>query len=159
MHLMLRRGLCLLSLPPFTPDCHLILSFSIAVITHTVGFPSQAFAEITSLIQEFVCESTIHEKSTKTRRLQECFAIQPGVCGLLDVARKAFLQSVEDIYELGANYAKTYGFEELKVAYNARRGYFLTFPSTTTALPPIFIQASVMKKSLQCSTEEVKSLR
>jgi hypothetical protein len=31
--------------------------------------------------------------------LQECFAIRPGVNGLLDVARKTYLQSCEDIYQ------------------------------------------------------------
>ena len=43
------------------------------------------FAEITALLQEFISESTIHERSAKTRRLQECFAVSAGLCGLLDV--------------------------------------------------------------------------
>lgn len=89
----------------------------------------------------FICDSTVHEKSTKTRRLQECFAIKAGVCGLLDVARKAFLQSVEDVYELAEQYSKTYGFEDLRVMYSVNRGYFLNLPSTITSLPPLLIQA------------------
>jgi len=43
------------------------------------------FAEITALLQEFISESTVHERSAKTRRLQECFAVSAGLCGLLDV--------------------------------------------------------------------------
>jgi hypothetical protein len=31
-------------------------------------------------------------------RHQECFAVKAGKHGLLDVSRKTFLQSVEDIY-------------------------------------------------------------
>lgn len=38
--------------------------------------------------------------------MQECFAVNAGIDGLLDVARKTFLQSVEDIHELASRYAK-----------------------------------------------------
>lgn len=43
-------------------------------------------------MSEFLTESTTYSKNLKTRRLQECFAINPGISGLLDVARKTFIQ-------------------------------------------------------------------
>lgn len=43
-------------------------------------------------------ESTQYHKSSHAMRHQECFAIRNGINGLLDVARKTFLQTVEDLY-------------------------------------------------------------
>lgn len=53
-----------------------------------------AFAEVSALLQEMISESTIHERSAKTRRLQECFAVSAGLCGLLDVRRGRFPPSI-----------------------------------------------------------------
>lgn len=48
----------------------------------------------------------------------------------------------------------------MRVAYSAGRGYYLTLPATGIgSLPPVFIQATVVKKALQCTTEEISSLR
>ncbi len=117
-----------------------------------------AFADVSALIADYISESTVHERSAKTRRLQECFAINAGICGLLDVARKTFLLSVEDIYALASQYAKEHGLPELRVLYNANRGYYLSLPATIGDLPPIFIQSAVVKKQLQCTTQELASL-
>jgi len=116
------------------------------------------FAEMVAFVLEYISESTIHDRSAKTRRLQECFAVSAGLCGLLDVARKTFLQSVEDIYALASTYAKDHGLPELRVLYSTSRGYYLSLPSSLADLPPVFIQCSLVKKTLQCTTQELTSL-
>jgi hypothetical protein len=50
--------------------------------------------------------SHYHFKLHTHTHAQECFAVNAGIDGLLDVARKTFLQSVEDIYELATRYSK-----------------------------------------------------
>lgn len=52
----------------------------------------QVYAEISARVSEYLTESTQYSRNAKTRRLQECFAINPGISGLLDVARKTFIQ-------------------------------------------------------------------
>lgn len=53
--------------------------------------------EIENWISELLIESTQYSKSVSEMRYQECFAIKIGADGLLDVARKTYLQTVEDI--------------------------------------------------------------
>jgi hypothetical protein len=51
-------------------------------------------------LNETFTESTSYSKSAHEMRHQECFAVKAGTHGLLDVARKTFLQCVEDIYQV-----------------------------------------------------------
>lgn len=41
---------------------------------------------------------------------QECFAVRPDVDGMLDVARKTFLQSMEDIYQTADSMTEENGY-------------------------------------------------
>ena len=60
-----------------------------------------ALGRIEASIQAVVTESTAFSKSAHEMRHQECFALRAGIHGLLDVARKTFLQTVEDLYRVG----------------------------------------------------------
>jgi hypothetical protein len=72
-------------------------------------------------------------------------------------------QSVEDVYALATQYSRTYGLEALRVNYLAARGYYLAIPSSSIPadgeLPSVFIQIQTQKKQVNCSTEELISLR
>lgn len=54
--------------------------------------------DILNDIDNLITESTIPAKSVKDMKYQECFALRNGLDGLLDVARKTFLQMVEDLH-------------------------------------------------------------
>ena len=45
---------------------------------------------------------------------------------------------------------------QVRVSYNTTRGYYLTLPNTINPLPGGFIQALLNKKSISCTTKEVK---
>jgi hypothetical protein len=53
-------------------------------------------------IDALITESTSFSKSSHEMRHQECFALRTGIHGLLDVSRKTFLQTVEDLYKVRA---------------------------------------------------------
>ena len=112
-------------------------------------------------IDELLTESTTYTKNAYEMRHQECFAIKPFANGYLDVARKIFLQSVEDIHEVAETHAITLGYP-IKVSHNNSRGYFLSVPIEALGdgeyLPAEFIQPVLHKKTISCSTEEVSSL-
>ena len=55
---------------------------------------------------------------------QECFAIVAGMDGMLDVSRKTYLQTVEEIYEEATALGDKHGIE-IKVHYSTSRGYHL----------------------------------
>lgn len=117
---------------------------------------------INDTIQETLVESTSFSKSSLEMRHQECFAIQPGVSGLLDVSRKTFLQSVEDIYANAESLSKATG-KTIKVQVSQSRGYYLQVmhdvdDADGSILPEEFIQQVSLKKSISCSTAEITSL-
>lgn len=50
-------------------------------------------------------------------RHQECFAVKAGTNGLLDVSRKTFLQSVEDIHMVGCERRNDFQIKKRKELY------------------------------------------
>lgn len=108
-------------------------------------------------IQSVLTESTHFTRSTLGAQHQECFAIKVGQDGMLDVARKTYLQTVEEIYAE----AQTLGEEndlELQVHYTAARGYHLKLPSDVTSLPDDFIQCVKSPRFIACTTKTIASL-
>lgn len=133
------------------------------------NFSDTFFHELRERIDNIITDSTNYSRSTHEMRYQECFAIKSGVDGVLDLARKSFLQNVEDIYSLAEQYSRQFNITSVKVVYTASRGYHLSLPSPKSSgqgtaategeyLPPIFIQAVLSKKTIACTTEEVSSL-
>jgi DNA mismatch repair protein MSH4 len=101
-----------------TPKNPLILSI-------IVNLKDLTFVQITKMIDDLITDSTTFSKNSFEMRHQECFAIRPNIHGHLDVARKTFLQSVEDIHQFASNYSAFLG-KQAKVSYNSSRGYYLT---------------------------------
>jgi DNA mismatch repair protein MSH4 len=134
-----------------------------------------ALSEIENKILSHITESTTYSKSAHEMRHQECFAFKTGIHGLLDVSRKTFLQTVEELYfvsithhlsfcipkliilQLADRYSLEFGVP-IKVAHSTSRGYFLSVPATLDPLPPGFTQAVLYKRTISCSTEEFSSL-
>ena len=112
-------------------------------------------------IDDLLTDSTTYTKNAYEMRHQECFAVKPSVNGYLDVARKTFLQSIEDIHEAAETHAISLG-QPIKVSHNNSRGYFLAVPIEALGdgeyLPAEFIQPVLHKKTISCTTEEVSSL-
>lgn len=102
-------------------------------------------------------ESTVFSKNSLEMRHNECFALRSGLDGLLDVARKTFLQSVEDIYKLAEKYAMELD-APVKVCFNSNRGYHIAVPSDLQSLPKEYVQAVLNKRTISCTTEELSSL-
>lgn len=59
-------------------------------------------------ISRLICEGNALSKSQQEMRHQECFAISSGVDGMLDVARKTYLQTVEEIYQVMTDHCSSY---------------------------------------------------
>ncbi|KAG5192158.1 muts protein 4 [Tribonema minus] len=118
--------------------------------------PSLAWIE--GQISGILTEASITFKSALQMRHQECFAVQPDINGMLDVARKTFLQSVEDIYALADAYTQEYREAPCSVRATAARGYHLQVPGDVPELPEMYIQAVKSSKFISCTTEQVASL-
>lgn len=70
----------------------------------TKNFSNDSLQFIESEISSLLSESTTFSKSAQEMRFQECFAIKSGVNGLLDVARKTYLLTIEEIHAVSELY-------------------------------------------------------
>lgn len=86
-----------------------------------------SFPEIAAKISELLTDSTMHTKVIKNKQHEEIFCVRAGVNGLLDVARKTYLQSVEDIFKLVETYRESYNID-VKPLYTQTRGRYSKFP-------------------------------
>ena len=98
-------------------------------------------------------EDAAYSKNKANFRTQLCFAIKPGINGLLDVARKTYLETSEgtlrlrtldlrvtDIQRLALELREQHGMSGLRLQYTAKRGYFLSSPLNSPPAPNIFLQ-------------------
>ncbi len=132
-----------------------------AVLLRTIlaNIKNDVFFSLLETINTMLLESTKYSKSPIEMRQQECFAINSGVDGVLDISRKSYVEFVEEIYQICDNYNEVYNNTvAMKVVYTAARGYFLSIPSSLMPLPSCFIQPVTKGKAIHCSTEEITSL-
>lgn len=71
-------------------------------------------------------------------RTERYFAVKAGLNGLLDVARKTYVEVLDDVQELLGQYVKEYLLDGLSLKNNAKRGYFFSLSSKSKIQPTDF---------------------
>ncbi|KAL9651788.1 hypothetical protein ABK040_014433 [Willaertia magna] len=143
------------------PDLQKVLSaFSNALlVTISVTLESNNLTQLKEEIDSILDEASITK--CKNKQQQACFAVKPAIDGLLDVARKQYIETIEEIHELHKKYQNDTGLSTLKVRYNVRRGYHLCIDDKNKLSPEtqkLFIQRSKKGRQIHCSTSELNSL-
>lgn len=114
--------------------------------------------DILDKITSVLTESTMLSKGTQSMQHEEIFAVAVGMDGMLDVARKTYLQTVEEIYAEAEKLSREYDCS-IKVHNTQARGYHLKLPGSLTSLPgDCFIQCVKSAKFIACTTREICSL-
>jgi DNA mismatch repair protein MSH4 len=115
-------------------------------------------AEIFHAVSDVFTETTCFSRNSNAMRHQECFALKCEDDSMMSVLRRAFLANVDDIYKKADQYAEVYGLQ-VSVRYSTSRGYFLSVPAEVgTDLPQVFLQPSISRRCIACTTEEINSL-
>lgn len=105
---------------------------------------------------------TRYQKGTFHMRTQKCFAVKPNLNGLLDIARRAYFETNDDIYELANQLSKQFNLP-LKTTYNCSRGFYLQLATngtdiTTETLPGMFLKVTKTKNTLSFTTNDLIKL-
>jgi DNA mismatch repair ATPase MutS len=74
----------------------------------------------------------------------------------LDVARRQYSETIEDIHSLVKELQENTGILSLKLKHSLNRGYYLVMDSKEKP-PNVFIQVMKKKNSFHCSTENLIS--
>ncbi|XP_032231017.2 mutS protein homolog 4 [Nematostella vectensis] len=121
------------------------------------------FTAIMEKIQSVIHDDTRYQKGALNMRTQKCFAVKPHINGLLDVARRTYTETVDDITDLIKQLAEKYELP-LKVGFNNTRGFFIQMQLSkeqdvdTSSLPGELIKVSKVKNNLTFSTGDLIKL-
>jgi DNA mismatch repair protein MSH4 len=88
-----------------------------------------SFKELLQRLALTLEENATSYKNAFMNKTQQCFAVKAGANGLLDVSRGTFGRLTEQVHELADEYRCRYDLDSLKVQYNAKRGFYFTFPT------------------------------
>ncbi|CAI5704240.1 unnamed protein product [Peronospora effusa] len=128
-----------------------------SIIQSLSSLRDEQFTEIKADIERVVNDRVKVCRSAAQKRIQECFAVRAGVDGMLDVARRTYLDTIEKIHEVIHTYKENLGIP-IRLTYTSRRGYHLAVPINTKDLPASFIERVSMKTVICCSTKPLASL-
>jgi DNA mismatch repair protein MSH4 len=89
---------------------------------------------------------------------QRCFAVNPSVDPLLDVARQTYADVTSDIHDTANKYQQVYPSFNIRLVHNSKRGYHLMMKTSEEVNTQAFILVSTKGGSIFFSTEELESL-
>jgi DNA mismatch repair protein MSH4 len=89
---------------------------------------------------------------------QRCFAVNPSVDPLLDVARQTYADVTSDIHDTANKYQQVYPAFNIRLVHNSKRGYHLMMKVSEELNMQAFILVSTKGGSIFFSTEELESL-
>lgn len=100
-----------------------------------VTLESTRFDVISKLVDDVLDEDVFRQRSSALKRIEQCYAIKSGFDGFLDVARENFCRITEQIHTLADDFQTTHQINNIKVAFNAKRGFSFLVNSTSGRLP------------------------
>ncbi|XP_046389737.1 mutS protein homolog 4-like [Ischnura elegans] len=118
------------------------------------------YNEMLELIGEVLHDDARVSKGFASAHLQRCFAVRPGINGLLDVARKTYSEIVGDITSYVTELSEEHSLN-LRVNYNASRGFHIqlipmdNMMIIESELPKEFIQVQKIGRTLTFVTQEL----
>ena len=89
---------------------------------------------------------------------QRCFAVNPSVDPLLDVARQTYADVTSDIHDTASKYQQVYPSFNIRLVHNSKRGYHLMMKTSEELNMQSFILVSTKGGNIFFSTEELESL-
>ncbi|XP_013777928.1 mutS protein homolog 4-like, partial [Limulus polyphemus] len=128
--------------------------------TYYESLKDDRFEELLEIIHQVVHDDTRYQKGALNMRSQKCFAIKPNINGLLDVARRMYTESMDDIVEMIRQLGEKHNLP-LKTNYNMLKGFYIQLYCdrrsniTVKNLPPVFIKVVKNKNTLNFTTEDL----
>nr|XP_015920882.2 mutS protein homolog 4 isoform X1 [Parasteatoda tepidariorum] len=150
------------SLELVKPLSHCLSSYKNTLFqTYYEALSDERFADLQLKIGLVIHKDARWEKGVLNMHMQKCFAVKPNINGLLDVARRAYCESVNDVSDIVQQLEAQYSLP-LQVGYNSLRGFFIQIPlknfPASKELPTIFLKVNKYKNYITCTTEDLIKL-
>ncbi|XP_026789533.3 mutS protein homolog 4 isoform X2 [Pangasianodon hypophthalmus] len=120
------------------------------------------FNSILDQIKTVINNDTSYMKGSLNMRTQKCYAVRPNVNELLDIARRAYTEVVDDIAGLVDQLGEKYGLP-LRTSFNTARGFFIQmrlegFGLPDGQLPGEFIKVTRQKNNYSFTTLDLMKM-
>ncbi|XP_053538579.1 mutS protein homolog 4 isoform X2 [Ictalurus punctatus] len=120
------------------------------------------FDSILDEIKTVINSDTSYLKGCLNMRTQKCYAVRPNVNELLDIARRAYTEVVDDIAGLVDQLGEKYGLP-LRTSFNSARGFFIQmrlegFGLPDGQLPGEFIKVTRQKNNYSFTTLDLMKM-
>ncbi|KAM9466550.1 mutS protein homolog 4 [Clarias gariepinus] len=120
------------------------------------------FNSILDQIKTVINSDTSYIKGSLNMRTQKCYAVRPNVNELLDIARRAYTEVVDDIAGLVEQLGEKYGLP-LRTSFNTTRGFFIQmrmegFGLPDGQLPGEFIKVTRQKNNYSFTTLDMMKM-
>ncbi|KAK3538258.1 hypothetical protein QTP70_033065, partial [Hemibagrus guttatus] len=120
------------------------------------------FNSILDQIKTVISNDTNYMKGSLNMRTQKCYAVQPNINELLDIARRAYTEVVDDIAGLVDQLGEKYGLP-LRTSFNTTRGFFIQmklegFGLPNGQLPGEFIKVTRQKNYYSFTTLDLMKM-
>ncbi|XP_035226392.1 mutS protein homolog 4-like, partial [Stegodyphus dumicola] len=129
--------------------------------TYCQALSDERFQELQEKIGLVIHSDVRFQKGVLNMHMQKCFAVKPNINGLLDIARRAYSESVNDVAEI-VKQLKTQHELPLQLGYTSTRGFFIQIPCKhlppNKELPAIFLKVNKSKNWITCTTEDLIKL-
>ncbi|KAJ6235667.1 muts protein [Anaeramoeba flamelloides] len=109
------------------------------------------------LLKVFVKDITISRKTSEIRN-QIVYGIKNGISTFLDLTKKTYTETLEDLNSLFQDIKQKYKIAGMKIQHNKIIGYYISIPINIEELPKEFIHVTRYNKRWHCSTTLLSSL-
>ncbi|OMP81393.1 MutS protein-like protein 4 [Diplodia seriata] len=109
---------------------------------------------VQGLIDSVINEDTVFAKRPLDLRNQHTYAVKAGVSGLLDVARQAYREATEDVYQLINELGESHGLS-LTIKFDPARQFYIQLSAADLedrVLPPVFTNVHKKRGTIECQT-------
>jgi len=114
---------------------------------------------VVKLLNEKLNKESKTQATTEERRLEAVFCVKPNVDGLLDVARLAYAQTIQEMKRYVQALNEKTADLDARLTYSVKRGYHIRLAQNHLGgVPGIFIELVVQKRCVLCTTEELASM-
>eukprot|EP00116_Pleurobrachia_bachei_P003094 sb/3463356/ len=125
---------------------------------HFKALQDDRFAQMKAKVDEVIHEDTYYQKGALHLTTQKCFAVKPHLNGMLDVARRAYSELIDDVAQIVKDLAQKYSLP-LKTGFTTTRGFYITLSSKSSPeLPNVFVKVVKTRNGITCTTGELIKL-
>lgn len=126
---------------------------------------SESFDQILKALNEILVEEDVKQHQVQNNITSQIFALKCSENSLLDIARKDFCHTTEQIHNLADDYRKSYNLNTIRLLYSSKKNFYLSIAKRSgdhgtneVQIPDAFISLGPSSNNRHFSTQDLNIL-